>query len=163
MRDRALTADEQVLAQATKLAVQAAGGLEVCARETGLSTSQLSRCCSPNAPDSINLAAACAIEAIAHGQAGHPHILRAQARLLGFVLVALPQGLDSGGAFTASIMKLTAELGDVANSIGLALSDDGEVSPTEARTILEQIGDLDAASAALRLRLEAIRAEEKTK
>ena len=164
MRDRALTADEQVLARATKLAVQAAGGLEVCARETGLSTSQLSRCCSPNTPDSIAVRDAVTIESIGHGVAGHPHILRAMARLLGFVLVPLPQALGDSSGAAASVMRLTAELGDVANCICAALADDGEIDAPEAERGLLQLGELDAASAGLRLLLEACRtADAKTK
>jgi DNA-binding phage protein len=58
MRERALSAEEQVLAQATRRDIQAAGGLEVCAAETGLSTSQLSRCQSNTHADSLSIVAA---------------------------------------------------------------------------------------------------------
>lgn len=157
MVERVLTPDEQVLAGATKQAIRAAGGLEVCARETGISDSQLSRCCNPQMRDSITLRDALTIEQIAHGTSGHPAILRAMARLLGFVVVKLPSGIDDKAGVAASMMKLTAELGEVAGEISNALANDGEVDAKEAARSLLQLDDLDHASAALRLLLTRIR------
>ena len=154
-RPETLSPDEQALSLATKRAIQAAGGLEVCARETGLSTSQLSRCCSPHERDSITERDAATIEAIGHGQAGHPHILRARARLLGFLLIKLPECADDPDGLLQSVMELTAELGDVAQAINEAMRD-RVVTDREARAALDQLSDLDQASAKLRLKLQSI-------
>jgi len=151
----ALSSEEQALARATKQAIQAAGGLEVCARETGISTSQLSRCCSPHERDSITVRDAATIEAIGHGHDGHPHILRAQARLLGFVLVALPEGPEDADGLMRSMMTLTSELGAVAQAISEALRDQ-KFTPGEALRALAQLDEHDQASAVLRLQLQSI-------
>lgn len=150
-----LTTDEQVLARATKQAIQAAGGLEVCSRETGISTSQLSRCCSPYQRDSLTVRDAHTIEDMAHGKSGHPHILRARARLLGFLMIKLPEATDDPNGLLQSVMTLTAELGDVAQAINDALRDQ-VVTPAEAAVAIEQLNQLDEASATLRLQLNSI-------
>lgn len=154
-RPEALSTDEQILAAATKKAIQTADGLERCAEETGISDSQLSRCCSPNHRDSITIRDAVTIESISHGKSGHPHILRAYARLLGFVLIPQPQGPADADGLALSVMTLTAELGDVAQSINEAVRD-GIVTPAEVAVALEQLDELDQASATLRLKLKAI-------
>jgi hypothetical protein len=156
MAERMLSPDEQVLAGATKMAVQAAGGLDVCARETGISTSQLSRCCNPQSRDSITLRDALTIQQIGYGTSGHPAVLRAMARLLGFVVVKLPHCLDDKAGVAECMMQLTRELGDVAGEISAALADDGEVDAREARAILQQMDEMDEVSATLRLLLTRI-------
>jgi hypothetical protein len=150
-----LTSDEQILARATKHAIQAAGGLEVCASETGLSTSQLSRCCSPHERDSLTIRDANTIEAIGNGAAGHPHILRALARLQGYVLIKTPEAHGDTDGLLQSVMELTVELGDVASSIHEAMRD-SDFKPSEAVRSIEQLDELDEASAKLRLKLKAI-------
>lgn len=160
MRERALTSDEQVLAQATKDAVKAAGGLDVCQRETGKSDTQISRCCSPHQPDSISVRDATIIQAIGHGAPGHPHILRAQARLLGFVCVPLPEVAGDDQALLKTVAEMMAELGDVATEVAAALRDDGICDAAEAKTVLAQLDDHDTVSARLRAQLNAIVAKE---
>jgi hypothetical protein len=159
MRDRDLTSDEQVLARATKLAVQAADGLEVCSRETGKSDSQLSRCCSPYMPDSLTIRDAVIIESIGYGKAGHPHILRAMARLLGFVVVPLPTVAGGDDSLLKTVAEMMAELGDVATGVAEALRD-GKCDAHEAAGILIQLDEHDTVSARLRCELNAIVAEE---
>ena len=163
MNTPALTTDEQVLAVATREAIRAAGGLEVCARETGLSTSQLSRCSSSVHRDSITVRDAARIEAIGHGSPGHPQRLRALARMLGGVFVMLPEANCEGSGLPTSVMEMAAELGDVSRAIQDGLSSHGpdgtKMTPAEARVALEQLHDHETATARLRVALEAI-AEE---
>lgn len=147
-----LSASEIVLARATKHAVQAARGLEICAQETGLSTSHISRCCSADHRDSLTIRDAEVIDGLGQGDGGHPHILRALARLAGMVVVPLPTACGDADGLAASIVAISAELGDVAASIRAALADHA-VSPREARHALDELDGLDAASAALRGRL----------
>jgi hypothetical protein len=160
MRDRGLTTDEQVLARATKGGVQAAGGLDICERETGKSDSQLSRCCSTSLPDSISIRDAVIIDAIGVGKAGHPHILRAQARILGFLCVPQPSIPGSDDRLLKTVAEMMAELGDVATEVADALRDDGECDAREARRILIQLDEHDTVSARLRAELNAIVAKE---
>lgn len=168
MADRALTSDEQVLAKATKLAIQAAGGLDICERETGISDSQLSRCCSPNHRDSITIRDAATIESIGHGAEGHPFILHALARVIGgHVVVRLPDAHDGEACLVQSTLDLTTELGDVSRAIGEAMCSTSAggvtVTPGEATVILEHVEELERATARLRHRLEAIAGGEPPK
>ena len=112
-------------------------------------------------PDSLTIRDATIIEAIGHGRTGHPHIVRALARLLGGVFVPLPVGPEDPDGIRGSVVTLTCELGDVARAIGDALSDDGEVDAREATDALLQLDELDAASAALRIKLQRIAATPK--
>lgn len=153
MTDHPLSSEEKILALATKRAIQAAGGIDVCARETGLSTSQLSRCNSPNHRDSLTIRDAHTIEAI--GDSGQPHILRALARLLNCVVVPMPEAIADVACIASGTMELTAELGDFAQQVRSALSD-GEITPAEAGLALEHLDELDQASAALRMKLRSI-------
>lgn len=163
MAERTLSAEEQRLARATKLGVQIAGGLDDCARETGKSTSQLSRCCSPEHVDSISIRDAVIIDSIGFGKAGHPAILSAYARLLGGVYVQLPTGPDDPGGVTLSLTEMTVELGDVAGEVRRALSNDGEVDAKEALSILEQLHELETKSATMRVLLQRIAERESAK
>lgn len=158
--DGKLSSDEQVLAAATKKAVQAAGGLEICERETGLSDSHISRCCSPNHRDSITIRDAVALEAIGHGEAGHPHILNAMARILGGVFIKLPEAVADDRTLQMSVIELTCELGDVSHAVSDAVAGSSlggtQVLAAEAAVVLEHLADLDRASARLRHQLERI-------
>lgn len=153
-----LSKDELVLAAATKQAIKAAGGLEDCARETGLSTSQISRCSSRDHRDSLTLRAAVTIDDLSHGAPGAPHILRAFGRLMNCVVIPMPDGPADADGLLQSVMELTAELGDVAQSIRAALSD-SVITDREREAALDQLDELDAASATLRLKLKSTDAE----
>ncbi len=155
MRDRALSAEEQVLALATKRAVEAAGGLERCAAETGKSTSQLSRCGSTELPDSMALRDAFTIDALGRGTRGAPFALNALARLHGMILIDGPGAVTDGDCLQASVMELTCELGEVASTIRAATAD-GEWSANEVRATLREFDELDAVSARARAKLMAM-------
>lgn len=156
----ALTSDEQRLARATKQAIQAAGGLEVCASETGLSTSQLSRCCSPNHHDSLSSRHAAIIDSLTHGHDGHPFILRARARILDCLVIDLPSAVDDDHQLLDAVTEITVHLGETAKAVYDALNPNGDagsdVSPREAEAALERLHEHDRASAKLRQKLERI-------
>ncbi len=162
MADRGLSPEEQVLALATKRAIQAAGGLEICERETDVSDTQLSRCCSPNHRDSITIRDAVTIEAISHGRDGHPHILRAMARAIGGCAVVLLVEPDDAheSCLRSAAIELTVELGDFQGALldaFRASSAGGEaMTPAEAALAIEQLDDVDRVSTRLRHRLENI-------
>ena len=160
MASRPISPEEQRLALATKRAIQAAGGLEACAAETGLSTSQLSRCSSPHDRDSITIRDAVTIQAFAHGTAGHPHILLAMARQLGFVVLPVPEATDDGAGLPQSVCEISVELGDVARAVQDALASQGPsgtaVAKSEAEAALQQVTELEIATARIRQKLERI-------
>lgn len=158
MRDcvEPLPADEQRQARAVKQAIAAAEGLEPCAQDTGKSLGQLSRCASPNYHHSLSIRDAAIIEAIGHGKNGHPHITRLMCRLSGGVFVLLPETGRSDSALLLGLNTIVAELGDVSREVTQALSDDDDIDAAEARRVLLQVDELDAAVAGVRLHLQAI-------
>lgn len=155
-----LPADEQRLAAATKRAVQAAGGLKVCEDEIGLSDSMISRFCSRDQRESISIRDAVRIDAIGHGEDGHPHILNAMASMLGAVVIMLPEPITDDRCLQMSVIDLSSELGDVSRGVADALASTSAGGatclPAEARLVLEQLSGLDRASARLRHQLETI-------
>lgn len=142
---------------ATDKLVSANGGPAKAGIAIGIDQRRVSERASRDTDVFMNIKDVAQLEDRTSSMAGHPHVTRALAARQGFLLVKVPQALDGGGAFSASVMTLTVELGDVANGICRALANDGEIDPREAVSILEQIDELDAASAALRLMLEARR------
>lgn len=156
-----LSAEELILARATKAAIEATGGGKVCLHVTRIqSEAQLSRCASRNNPDSITIRDAAAIESISHGRAGHPHITRALARLAGGVFVPLPEADEAGDGLLASVVTLVEELGDVSQAIRAGLADN-DFSRGDATLAIDQLDELDQASAALRMKLCAIVDEDR--
>lgn len=152
MRDRALTLNEKVLALGTKNAVAAIGLIEL-EPHVGISRSQLSRCCSIDNVDSITIRDAAIVDSLGDGGL---HILRALAKVLGCVVVPLPEGPDDPTGLQQSAMTLTVELGDVVASIRDALHGDGECDGVEAQRALRELDQLDTASAAIRVMLHRI-------
>jgi hypothetical protein len=157
---RGILPDEQVLAAATKREIQGAGGLDVCARETGLSETHLSRCSSPNMRDSITIRDVATIQAIGHGGPGHPYILHALARLAGGVFVMLPEPFVEPITLQLSVLELSTELGDVAQAVRAACcagsAGGAAITEAESAAIAEHLDDLDRASARLRHQLQQI-------
>ena len=155
-----LPVNEQRLAAATKRAVQAAGGLANCEKETGLSDSQISRCGSPNQRDSITIRDAVRIDAIGHGEQGHPHILIAMASILDCVVIPLPEPVTDDRCLQMGVLDMSSELGDVSRAIADALSSSSsggtEVTSIEAAAALEHIADMERATARMRHSLERI-------
>jgi hypothetical protein len=154
----ALPPEERLLALATKRAIEAAGHLAVCAPATGLSDSHLSRCSSIDSRDSITIRDARTIDALGTGVAGHPFILQEYARQIGFVAIQRPTGPQDPDGIMQSMMELTSELGDVAASISAGLRD-RKINAAEARHALDQLFELDRASATLRHKLEELAKE----
>lgn len=142
---------EKALALATKRAIQSAGGLEVCEAETGISDTQLSRCCSVNHRDSITIRDAVTVDHLA----ASPMILQAMARQLGHVVVPRPEARRKAGDLAGSVIELGAEFGDVSRAV-LAALHDGKCDPLEAGAALEQLAQMEEVSARLRLHLQLI-------
>lgn len=142
---------DRVLAQAVRQAVETCGGAEIAQRETGLGKSQLYRCMSPNDNDSLSLRNALTIDRLS----GDPAILRAYARILGAVVVLLPDVADSDDCFVQSVIAMSAELGDVSRAIGDALRD-GQIEKAEARDVIVELDHVIDLAVAVRKRMTAI-------
>jgi len=160
-----ISSGEKALALATKRAIEAAGGLDPCAAETAIGRSQLSRCGSVNERDSISIRDAVTIDLLGQRSDGHPFIVRALCRQVGGVFVPLPEPQDDADGLTLSVVELAGELGDLSNSVRMALcahGDDGEaVSARENEAIRADILAMQETLAALDQRLAAMRGEGK--
>lgn len=138
--------------RASERLVKSVGGIEAAASILGKGHSTVGRWVNRNDADySMPLADARELEA----NAPEPLITMALARLAGGVFFALPQAIGCDDALPAQVMLLVKELGDVSGAIGAALAD-GVVTPSEASAALEQLHELDTASAKLRAMLTAL-------
>ncbi len=160
MGDVLLPVTERRLAEATKRAVQAAGGGKVCEDETGLSDTRISCFCSKFDRASISIRNAVRIDAIGAREDGHPHILNAMASLLGAVVIMLPDHDGSEPCLRSGVMALSIEVGDVSRAISDALAGTGEdgtkVTVREAEAALDHLVELERATARLRRQLERV-------
>lgn len=109
---RDISAGERALALATKRAVLAAGGQDMCVAETRIGKAQLSRCCGPHEPDSISIRDAVTIDGLAADEEGAPHIINAMARQLGGTFVRWPTAEPTRANLIRAIGELTREHGD---------------------------------------------------
>lgn len=65
-------------------------------------------------------------------EAGDPHILRAMAQALGYVVIALPPA-NAGPEWTGHLGRVARESGEVLAQLGTALADDGKIDAEEIR------------------------------
>jgi hypothetical protein len=127
-----LPVPEQRQAERARELIEAAGGLEACAEETGLSTSQLQRYCSKHDRDSMPARVIEQLESVTHGKPGHPVMTRHLARRQGCVVVPLPHTMPENGRWTGYISRLSSEAGSLISGIAEDLADDHDVSANEA-------------------------------
>jgi hypothetical protein len=136
--------------------IEAVGGLEAAALHCRIRKSQLGDCQSRNVAAFLPQDAIADLEAVA----GAPIVTRHLAALSGHVLLPLPQAEEDENGLLLSVIEITSELGDLARAIEAALrpaSPGGRsVTAAEATGAIEQLGQLDTASARLRRKLQAI-------
>lgn len=140
----------QAAKAATKALIRAAGGQEAAAAETGKSQPRLSAYGLPNTEDFIAIDTVAALEAVTHGQPGHPHITRWLARQAGFALVALPASTSADEFWSRHVATLLKETGDMISGIGDALQDDNAISSSEALNLLAEADDMVNAAVEIR-------------
>ena len=147
-----LPVSEQRQAERARELIEAAGGFEASAEETGISTTQLGRYQSKAERDSMPARVIEALEAVTHGKPGHPIMTRHLARRQGFVLVPLPSALPSEGEWARHISRLSEKAGKLVSGIAADLADDLDVSPREAtarlpsaRALVQIAAELEAA------------------
>lgn len=119
---------------ATKALIRAAGGQEAAEELTGKSQPRLSAYGGPNTDAFVPVDVVLALEAVTHGQPGHPHVTRWLAREAGFALLRLPRHVDGGaGGIHRAVSGVSKEAGEAVGLVCEALADDGELSPREIR------------------------------
>lgn len=124
-----LPPDLQAGKRATKSLIKAAGGQEEAASITGKSQPRLSSYGLPNTGDFIPVDAAHALEAVTHGQPGHPHVTRWLAHEAGYLLVRKPSTVPADTDWCPALGDAVQEFSDVQQRILKALP--GGVSARE--------------------------------
>lgn len=130
-----LSREEQRQARRARELVEAAGGLEACAEETGLSTSQLSRYGSTSDRDSMPLRVIERLESVTHDTLGHPLVTTYLATRQGFTLVRRPQVPSDRAALMELLSRHAKARGECEQQILHALAD-GKVDAPEARALV---------------------------
>ena len=133
---------EQAQARAAKKLIEAVGGLEAASAYTGKSTSQLSRYCLRDRPDSMPVNVVQQLEDVTHGHHGHPVMTRHLALASGYALVRLPDPMAPPTCWSQFVSILAKEGGDIMSGICMDLADDNDVSPHEAQKRLTDADEL---------------------
>lgn len=144
--------DGRALKVATARLVKDAGGIEAAASLLGKGKSVVGRWVNVHDGEHfINLRDLRELEV--HAPA--PVVTAALSRLAGGVFVPLPHAPWGEDTLPMQVLTLAQELGDVSHKITDGLRD-GALSPDEAQAALDELHQLDMASARLRLMLEAL-------
>jgi hypothetical protein len=136
-------------------AVDAFGGQDAAARETGKSQGRICAYGLPNTDAFPTLDVIVMLEGRTHGTTGHPHVTRWLAGQVGFGLVPLPAPGRREPEWHAYSARLMKELGEVLEGLGKALSGDNDVRAREARALIPEAGDLVRVAVELEAALKA--------
>ena len=118
---------------ATRALIRAVGGQEEAAPLTGRSQPRLSAYCGPNTDAFMPIDAVVALEAVTHGQPGHPQVTRWLAREAGYALLRLPRFAAPGsGDLHHATSRVAKEAGEVVAATCDALAD-GRLTRRESR------------------------------
>lgn len=140
---------------ATRDLREACGDTTRAADVAGISRSLMGRYCSTTDPDLISLTAAAKLEA----ECGLPAVSAVLAERSGFRLVRAADGAQAGCLLRAHL-NLADEFGDVSKRIREA-GEDGDISPTEAERIDQDLAGVQAATATARNICASIRTGKK--
>lgn len=150
--------------QAAKIAfvelVDAFGGQEAAARETGKSQSRISAYGHRNMADMPPLDVVDTLEARTVGEDGHPHVTRWRARRLGYELVKLPDASASPPALSAMVSDLVKSSGRLGGGLIDDLTGGKAFGAAEAWRRLADADDLVRIAVQLRHELQLRAAEE---
>lgn len=149
-----MTPEKLNLKRATGEMLKGVGGLEAAAGFCRVGKSALGDNQSVNKPESfVALDVIADLEPLARDRDGWPHVTRALAATMGFVLVKLPDAPASNADMLTLVGRHAKESADVSQSVCMALSD-GSVSRREAGNIrteirhqMEVLAAMDAAMA----------------
>lgn len=134
--------------------VESSGRLKGAEAFCRVKKSQLQRYCSDNEAD-VDVVppvdVVCDLERIS----GDPIITRYMANMAGGTFVALPKSIANGADILTILGSQTRELGDLATSLGLGLSD-GRFCGADARKALKEARDVVAVASQMIAELELI-------
>lgn len=139
--DAQLSREQFRLKLASKALVKAVHGTETAGEICGLRQQRVSEATLPNCPSFFSIEDVRALEEVARGAPGWPHVTRALAREHGFALLALPEAGAGEGNWHEAVSVVAKETGEAVSRVCAALSDDGKVSGGEIREqhIVEEI------------------------
>lgn len=151
-----MTPDKLHLKRMTAEMLKGVGGLDEATKFCRLQKSTLSDNQSVNKPESfVALDVIADLEPLARDRDGWPHVTRALASAMGFVLVKLPEAPATNADLLNLIGRHAKEGGDISQAACRALAD-GVVRRPEAREIrteirqqMEVLAAMDAALAAI--------------
>ncbi len=158
-----MTPEKLHLKRATHETVRGVGGVEAAAGFCRLGKSQLANTYAEgdrHAECFMPLDVLAALEPLARGRDGWPHVTRALAASMGFALVRLPEALPSNGELLKLAAAQARDGGRITHAICEALADDGRVDAREARGVRPQVRDAIEILVALDASLAAIEAGE---
>lgn len=157
--DVILSPADQRLKAAFRGLVEAAGGQSAAAVAADKGQQAISGYGRPNCEAFPPVDVVRRLEAVTHGQAGHPHVTRILAAEAGYTLLRIPHGDQPVTIWSKHCAEIAKEAGDVVAGLCTDLADDNDVSPREARKRVHDVDEAIAALAKLRGALVA-RAEE---
>lgn len=140
--------------RAVKLAVELSGGGDGAAATVGRQRSVTYDWANINHRAFPPIDCAQALDEVAIAQGRRPPIVSALASELGGVFVPLPQAHGGDDAVPQKVMEVAAEVGDVSRKIAEGLADDNVLNERETLGALDELGELEARVAELRLLLE---------
>lgn len=151
-----MTPEKLALKRATGEMLRGVGGLEAAAGFCRVGKTILGDNQSQNRPDSfVALDVIADLEPLARDRDGWPHVTRALAATMGFVLVKLPEAQVTNADLLNLLGRQAKEGGDISQAVCTALAD-GVVRRAEARDIREEIRQQMEVLAAMDAALAAI-------
>lgn len=148
-----LSPADQEMKLAVRSLVDAFGGCDAVGAHFGRDYRRISELCNPALSQWMRLPWISELERMTVGLPGHPHVTRLLARRAGFVLVKRTDGQEDGAGVMAGLAAVQAELGDVARVV-IDAAKDGELDRAERKAALDQLAEVEARAASLRVLLE---------
>lgn len=148
----ALSPREQELKAACAALMDGFGGAIAAGAHFGRGHQRFCEMVNPTHPAWMTIAQVAELESCTVGLPGHPHVTRLLARRAGFVLVERAVAVGAGCAMTG-LAAVQAELGDVARVV-IDAAQDGEMNRAERKAALDQLAEVEACAASLRVLLE---------
>lgn len=147
-----LSPRQQELKAACAALMDGFGGAIAAGAHFGRGHQRFCEMVNPTHPSWMTIAQVAELESCTVGLPGHPHVTRLLARRAGFVLVERAAA-EGGGCVMTGLAAVQAELGDVARVV-IEATKDGELDQAERKTALDQLAEVEARAASLRVLLE---------
>jgi len=151
----ALSDQERRQAARARELIEAAGGLEACAAETGISTSHLQRYSSKSEKDSMPVRVIEALEAVTEGLCGHPIMTRHLATQAGYNLVPVPEFEPTEREWNSHVARLTSASAALIAGIAESLALHHDLSPAQATWLAPAARELSVITAEIEAALQA--------